>query len=792
LHDPSVVIHDRVPARLPNLSRHGRRAFGSAATVGASPRPVGLKGSIRPLFTVPGGNGLAVEEIVAVAEEATTKKRPASKPRASRSKKTVAETESGAAEAVVATVPAPATEPTNGAVTIPDDAPAEAAPKPRSPRRTRAVASAAVVANAEPERPAADTVIPAPEVAPVAAAEMSAGAFRGEPSFIPVSPQPASEVASPNSAPVSAPAAHEKPVSDGFAGVDVGESARDSTLPTPAAASEPVPAQPVAPVEAASASTNGAPRAGEDGPRPVPNPALAAAIDAVLSPDLREPTQPREGSSRRRRRGKDRDRERFDGQDRAFPSDGRAGGGWQNGPGHGPPPGQAQFQPYPQQRPPRPQGQPPYQQQHQQQQFQRQAAPPEITIADLESKEPEQLLELAREMEIQGVARLSKPDTMIRILRAQTEKDGGTFGDGVLEVIEDGFGFLRGQRFLPGPDDIYVSQSQIRRFGLRAGDRVSGMCRPPKDNEKFFSLLRVEAVNGVDPDVARKRPTFDTLTPIFPLERIELETQGNILSTRLLDLVAPIGRGQRGLIVSPPKAGKTMLLKSIANGISANCPDIHQMVCLIGERPEEVTDMRRSIDGEVISSTFDEPVEDHTKVAEMALERAKRLVEGGRDVVILLDSITRLARAYNLAVPPSGRTLSGGIDPVALYPPKRFFGAARNIEGGGSLTIVSTCLIDTGSRMDDVIYEEFKGTGNMELHLDRKLAERRIYPAIDVQRSGTRREELLLDDYALRQVWTMRRMVSMLGGSEGTELLLSRLAKTQTNDEFLETLNKDI
>ncbi len=418
--------------------------------------------------------------------------------------------------------------------------------------------------------------------------------------------------------------------------------------------------------------------------------------------------------------------------------------------------------------------------------------PPHLTIADLEAKTAEELAEMARELEVPTFGRLPKQEQMVRLLRAQTEKDGQIFGDGILEIIEDGFGFLRGQRFLPGPDDIYVSQSQIRRFGLRTGDRVSGQVRPPKDNEKFFSLLRVEAVNGIDPETARRRPSFDSLTPIFPLELINLETAPNILSTRLLNLVAPIGRGQRGLIVSPPKAGKTMLLKAIANGVSSNCPDIHLMVCLIGERPEEVTDMRRSIEGEVISSTFDEPVEDHTKVAEMALERAKRLVEGGRDVVILLDSITRLARAYNLAVPPSGRTLSGGIDPVALYPPKRFFGAARNIEGGGSLTIVSTCLIDTGSRMDDVIYEEFKGTGNMELHLDRKLAERRIYPSIDIQRSGTRREELLLDESTLRQVWTMRRMVSMLGGSEGTELVLGRLSKTQANDEFLETLNRDI
>lgn len=415
-----------------------------------------------------------------------------------------------------------------------------------------------------------------------------------------------------------------------------------------------------------------------------------------------------------------------------------------------------------------------------------------LTVADLDARDNDGLHELARELGITGFTRMRRPDLITRLLQAQTERDGQTFGDGVLEIIEDGFGFLRGQRFLPGPDDIYVSQSQIRRFGLRTGDRVSGQVRPPKDNEKFFSLLRVEAVNGIDPEIARRRPSFDELTPIFPLERINLETQPNILSTRLLDLVSPIGRGQRGLIVSPPKAGKTLLLKAIANGITSNNPDMHLMVCLIGERPEEVTDMRRTVDGEVISSTFDEPVEDHTKVAEMALERAKRLVESGRDVTILLDSITRLARAYNLAVPPSGRTLSGGIDPVALYPPKRFFGAARNIEGGGSLTIISTCLVDTGSRQDDVIYEEFKGTGNMELHLDRKLAERRVYPAIDIQRSGTRREELLLDDYTLRQVWTMRRMVSMLGGSEGTELMLTRLAKSAKNTEFLDSLSKDV
>ncbi len=415
-----------------------------------------------------------------------------------------------------------------------------------------------------------------------------------------------------------------------------------------------------------------------------------------------------------------------------------------------------------------------------------------IPVAELETKTADDLREIARSLGVTGYTRINKYDLVHRILQQQTQAQGNIYGEGVLEIIEDGYGFLRGERLLPGQEDIYVSQSQIRRFGLRTGDRVAGQVRPPKDNEKFFSMLRVEAVNGVDPETARKRPDFENLTPIFPLELIDLETTPNVLSTRLLNLVAPVGRGQRGLIVSPPKAGKTILLKSIANGITSNYDDVHLMVCLIGERPEEVTDMRRSVDGEVISSTFDEPVDDHAKVAEMALERAKRLVEGGRDVVILLDSITRLARAYNLTVPASGRTLSGGIDPVALYPPKRFFGAARNIEGGGSLTIIATCLIDTGSRMDDVIYEEFKGTGNMELHLDRKLAERRIYPSIDIQRSGTRREELLLEDQALKQVWTMRRMVSMLGGTEGTELVLSRLAKTRNNGEFLLTLNKEV
>ncbi len=415
-----------------------------------------------------------------------------------------------------------------------------------------------------------------------------------------------------------------------------------------------------------------------------------------------------------------------------------------------------------------------------------------MNIAELESKTLSDLREMARKLDITGYSGLKKQDLIVKLLQAHSEEAGHTFSDGILDIVSEGFGFLRGERMLIGPNDVYVSQSQIRRFGLRTGDRVWGQIRPPKESERYYSLLRVEMINGMDPETARKRPSFDQLTPIFPNDQLKLETEPNILSTRLVDLIAPIGRGQRGLIVSPPKAGKTLLLKAIANGATTNHPDVQLMVLLIGERPEEVTDMRRSVKGEVISSTFDEPVEDHTKVAEMTLERAKRLVEGGQDVVILMDSITRLARAYNLDMPPSGRTLSGGIDPVALYPPKRFFGAARNIEGGGSLTIIATCLIDTGSRMDDVIYEEFKGTGNMELHLDRRLSEKRIFPAIEIQRSGTRREELLLSPDVLRQVWTLRRMVSMLGENEGTELTLARMAKTRANADFLTTLNKSM
>ena len=414
-----------------------------------------------------------------------------------------------------------------------------------------------------------------------------------------------------------------------------------------------------------------------------------------------------------------------------------------------------------------------------------------MNIAELEVQTLADLREQAREAGVSGFSRLKKNDLIMRLLRAHAEKQGFIFGGGVLEIMQEGIGFLRSHHLLPGSEDVYVSQSQIRRFRLRTGDMVIGQVRPPKETEKYFSLLRVEAVNGLDPDAAKTRPHFDALTPIFPLEMLKLETTRGILTTRLMDLIAPIGRGQRGLIVSPPKAGKTTVLKQIANGITANYNDVHLMVCLIGERPEEVTDVDRSVEAEVVSSTFDDPVKSHCRVAEMALERAKRLVECDKDVVVLLDSITRLARAYNLVVPPSGRTLSGGLDPAALYPPKHFFGAARNLEEGGSLTIIATCLIDTGSRMDDVIYEEFKGTGNMELHLNRKLSERRIFPAFDIVRSGTRREELLLDPDTLQRVWLLRRMMDALGGSEAIEPVLDRLRRTRENKEFLATLNKD-
>jgi len=413
-----------------------------------------------------------------------------------------------------------------------------------------------------------------------------------------------------------------------------------------------------------------------------------------------------------------------------------------------------------------------------------------MNINELKSKNFNQLVQIGGDLDLADAKQMRKDDLVEQILQRQVERSGAVYVTGILDIVDDGYGFLRRRGLMPSPDDVYVSSSQVRRNGLRAGDRVGGVIRQPKDGEKYWGLVRVESVNGVDPEAAKRRPHFDVLTPIHPIELINLETDPKNLSQRLINLVNPLGKGQRALIVSPPKAGKTMLLKQIANGITANYPEVLLMVALIGERPEEVTDMRRSVKGEVISSTFDEPTENHTRAAEMALEIAKRQVETGRDVVILLDSITRLARAYNLALPPSGRTLSGGIDPIALYPPKRFFGAARKIEEGGSLTIIGTCLIDTGSRMDDVIYEEFKGTGNSELILDRKLAEKRVFPAIDVQRSGTRREELLLEEGTLRMVWTMRRMLSAVGTNEGIELLLNRLAKTNSNAEFLASLTK--
>ena len=414
-----------------------------------------------------------------------------------------------------------------------------------------------------------------------------------------------------------------------------------------------------------------------------------------------------------------------------------------------------------------------------------------MNIAELDAMNLDELRDIARAMEVTGYTRLKKYDLVMRLLRANAEQQGYIFGGGILEIVQDGIGFLRSDHLLPGPEDVYVSQSQIRRFGLRTGDFVIGQVRPPKDTEKYFGLLKVEAVNGLDPEEVKHRVVFEKLVPIFPEQQLLVETRPNLISTRLIDVLAPIGRGQRGLIVSPPKAGKTSVVKRIANGITSNYNDVHLMVVLIGERPEEVTDMDRSVDAEVVSSTFDEPVQNHVRVAEMAMARAKRLVETQKDVVILLDSITRLSRAYNLTVPASGRTLSGGIDPAALYPPKRFFGAARNIEEGGSLTVVATCLVDTGSRMDDVIYEEFKGTGNMELTLSRRLAERRIFPAFDIEKSSTRAEEKLFDAETLSKVYTLRRMIDAMGGGHEAILpIIERMSRTQNNSEFLETLTK--
>jgi transcription termination factor Rho len=414
-----------------------------------------------------------------------------------------------------------------------------------------------------------------------------------------------------------------------------------------------------------------------------------------------------------------------------------------------------------------------------------------LDLTQLKEMTINQLSEVARGLGVENPTGMRRQDLIFRVLQRQTEAEGLIFGEGVLEVLPEGFGFLRAPEYnyLPGPDDIYVSPSQIRRFNLHTGDTVSGQIRPPKEGERYFALIKVEAINFEPPEVAMEKVHFDNLTPLYPEERITLEVPDNN-TARVMDLVTPIGKGQRGLLVAPPRTGKTMMLQAIANSITANHPEITLIVLLIDERPEEVTDMQRSVHGEVISSTFDEPATRHVQVAEMVIEKAKRLIEHKRDVVILLDSITRLARAYNTVVPPSGKVLSGGVDSNALQKPKRFFGAARNIEEGGSLTIVGTALIDTGSRMDDVIFEEFKGTGNMEVHLDRKLVERRVFPSIDIHKSGTRKEELLIDEWELRRIWVLRKVLSSLSPVEAMELLLERMEKSETNQEFLEAMSQ--
>jgi transcription termination factor Rho len=415
-----------------------------------------------------------------------------------------------------------------------------------------------------------------------------------------------------------------------------------------------------------------------------------------------------------------------------------------------------------------------------------------MNLQELKSKKINELTAIAKGLNIEGASSLRKQDLIFAILNAQTEKNGMIFGEGVLETLPDGFGFLRAPdyNYLPGPDDIYVSPSQIRRFNLQTGDTVSGQIRPPKEGERYFALLKVETVNYEPLDVVRDKILFDNLTPLYPLERLKLETTPDNLPTRVMDLIAPIGKGQRGLIVAPPRTGKTMLIQNIANSIAINHPEVYLIVLLIDERPEEVTDMQRSVKGEVVSSTFDEPASRHIQVAEMVIEKAKRLVEHKRDVVILLDSITRLARAYNTVIPPSGKVLSGGVDSNALHKPKRFFGAARNIEEGGSLTIIATALVDTGSKMDEVIFEEFKGTGNMELHLDRKLVEKRVFPAIDMNKSGTRKEELLIDKAALNRIWILRKVLHPMNVVDSMEFLLSKLVEAKTNQGFLDSMSR--
>ena len=415
-----------------------------------------------------------------------------------------------------------------------------------------------------------------------------------------------------------------------------------------------------------------------------------------------------------------------------------------------------------------------------------------LDIADLKEMNISKLTQIAKDLEVPGATGMRKQELIFKILQAQTEKSGLIFSEGVLETLPDGFGFLRAPEYnyLPGPDDIYVSPSQIRKFDLRTGDTISGQIRPPKEGERYFALIKVEAINFEPPDVARDKVFFDNLTPLYPNEHLRMETNTENLSGRVADLFTPIGKGQRALIVAPPRTGKTMLLQTIANSISENHPEVTLIVLLIDERPEEVTDMQRSVNGEVISSTFDEPASRHVQVADMVIEKAKRLVEHKRDVVILLDSITRLARAHNAVVPPSGKILSGGVDSNALQRPKRFFGAARNIEGGGSLTIIATALVETGSRMDDVIFEEFKGTGNLEIHLDRKLSDKRVFPAIDLQKSGTRKEELLIPKKDLDRIWVLRRVLNPLSPVEQMELVLERLEKTKTNADFLSSMSQ--
>jgi transcription termination factor Rho len=417
---------------------------------------------------------------------------------------------------------------------------------------------------------------------------------------------------------------------------------------------------------------------------------------------------------------------------------------------------------------------------------------PAITLSALKDMSVTQLTKIAKDLDLPGAGGLRKQELIFEILRARTEKSGLLFSEGVLEVLPDGFGFLRAPdyNYLPGPDDIYVSPSQIRKFDLHTGDTVSGQVRPPREGERYFAMVKVDAVNFEPPDRSGSKIFFENLTPLYPQNRINLETEADNLSARVMDLMTPLGKGQRGLIVAPPRTGKTMLLQNLANSVTTNHPEVYLIVLLIDERPEEVTDMQRSVRGEVISSTFDEPAQRHVQVAEMVIEKSKRLVEHGKDVVILLDSITRLARAYNTIVPASGKVLSGGVDSNALQRPKRFFGAARNVEQGGSLTIVATALIDTGSRMDDVIFEEFKGTGNMEIHLDRKLADRRVFPAIDIQKSGTRKEELLLPKDDLNRIWVLRKVLTPLSPNEAMELLLGKMGKTKNNGEFLASMSR--